>query len=220
MKVITICGSLKFKQNMTVLAEKLSLEGYCVLAPVWPVNLNRNVPDESLKFLKDAHFKRIEMSDAILVADIDNYIGDSTRSEIEYAENLGKEIIYYTDFEKDCNLNINSKDIGFWQALDDLVDSSEIIVDRPKGTVHPKYPDLIYPVDYGYLKGTSSMDGSGIDVWIGSGDKKIDAVVCTVDLIKRDSEIKILIGCTEGEKNIIYRTHNNSKFMRGVLIRR
>lgn len=108
----------------------------------------------------------------------------------------------------------------FWNALDNLVANSEIIIDRPKGTVHPKYPNFIYKVDYGYLKDTSSMDGAGIDVWVGSGEKEIDAIMCIVDLAKRDSEIKILIGCTEKEKEIIYETHNETQFMKGVLIRR
>ena len=108
----------------------------------------------------------------------------------------------------------------FWKKLDELVDNSEIIIDRPKGTAHPKYPNFIYRVDYGYLSNTSSMDGAGIDVWVGSGDKKVDAIMCIVDLMKRDSEIKILIGCTEEEKAIVYETHNETKFMKGVLIRR
>lgn len=60
----------------------------------------------------------------------------------------------------------------FWFTLDKLVDTSEIIIDRPKGTAHPKYPDFIYKVDYGYLKNTSSMDGDGIDVWVGTDNKK------------------------------------------------
>lgn len=108
----------------------------------------------------------------------------------------------------------------FWNALDVLVENSEIIIDRPKGTAHPKYPDFIYQVDYGYLKNTTSMDGAGIDVWVGTGAKKIDAVMCIVDLMKRDSEIKILIGCTEQEKEIVYQTHNETEYMKGILIRR
>lgn len=47
--------------------------------------------------------------------------------------------------------------IEFWNAVDELVNSSEIVIDRPKGTSHPKYPDFIYRVDYGYLKDTSSI---------------------------------------------------------------
>lgn len=115
---------------------------------------------------------------------------------------------------------MNGYNEDFWKALEELVNDSEIIIDRPKGTAHPKYPNFIYKVDYGYLKETSSMDGGGIDVWVGSGEKQIDAIICIVDLIKKDSEIKILIGCTEEEKDIVYKTHNETPFMKGILIRR
>ena len=115
-------------------------------------------------------------------------------------------------------MNIDDKD--FWNALDKLVESSEIVIDRPKGTAHPKYPDFIYRADYGYLKNTSSMDGAGIDVWVGSGDKKVDEIMCIIDLTKRDSEIKILIGCTEQEKLKVYKMHNETEYMKGILIRR
>lgn len=115
---------------------------------------------------------------------------------------------------------MNQYDYDFWKALDELVNNSEIVIDRPKGSAHPKFPDFIYRVDYGYLRNTSSMDDAGIDVWVGSGEKKIDAIMCIVDLMKRDSEIKILIGCTEIEKSIIYEAHNETQFMKGVLIRR
>jgi inorganic pyrophosphatase len=64
------------------------------------------------------------------------------------------------------------------------------------------------------------MDGDGIDVWVGTSKRKIDAIICTVDLMKQDSEIKILIGCTEEEKEIVYRTHNESEYMKGIMVRR
>ena len=115
---------------------------------------------------------------------------------------------------------MNEYNVAFWNTLDELVSNSEIVIDRPKGSAHPKFPDFIYPVDYGYLKDTASMDGAGIDVWVGSGDKQIDAVMCIVDLMKRDSEIKILIGCTEEEKTEVYRTHNETQYMKGIMIRR
>lgn len=115
------------------------------------------------------------------------------------------------------NIMVNEE---FWNALEKLVAQSEIVIDRPKGTAHPKYPDFIYEVDYGYLKNTSSMDGGGIDVWVGTSEKKIDGIICIVDLMKRDSEIKILIGCTEEEKAIVYETHNETEFMKGILIER
>lgn len=117
-------------------------------------------------------------------------------------------------------MRIGSRNDEFWAAIDELVSKSEIVIDRPKGSAHPRFPDFIYRVDYGYLKGTTSMDGAGIDVWVGSGEKTVDAVMCIVDLMKRDSEIKILIGCTEEEKQLVYETHNESKYMKGVMIRR
>lgn len=115
---------------------------------------------------------------------------------------------------------MNTFDFDFWNLLAELVRTSEIVIDRPRGSMHPRYPELIYEVDYGYLKGTASMDGGGIDVWVGTGGKEVDAVICTVDIIKKDSEIKVLIGCTEKEKEIIYKMHNRTSNMKGLLIRR
>jgi inorganic pyrophosphatase len=113
-----------------------------------------------------------------------------------------------------------SNDQTFWDYIDKLVADSEIVIDRPQNTAHPRFPDMIYPVDYGYLENTTSMDGGGIDVWQGTDNNNaVDAVICTVDLYKRDSEIKILIGCTDDEKQIIM-DFLNSKMMRGLLIRR
>ena len=109
----------------------------------------------------------------------------------------------------------------FWTALDKLVEQSEIIIDRPKGSVHPVHPDFIYQVDYGFLRNTSSMDREGIDIWAGSDHTAgIDAILCTIDLLKRDSEIKILLDCTEEEKMLIYKAHNDTSCMKGILIRR
>ena len=109
----------------------------------------------------------------------------------------------------------------FWSAIDQLVSDSTIVIDRPKGSVHPKFENFNYKVDYGYLQNTSSMDNDGIDVWVGSDSRQqVDAVMCVVDLIKHDSEIKILIGCTEEEKKWIYHAHNKTEFMKGILIPR
>lgn len=115
---------------------------------------------------------------------------------------------------------MNQYSAAFWSTLDKLVTESKIIIDRTKGSSHPKYPNFIYPVDYGYLENTSSMDGGGIDVWKGSNGNHIDSIICTVDLLKKDSEIKILIGCNEDEKYRVLATHNNSEYMKGILIRR
>lgn len=87
----------------------------------------------------------------------------------------------------------------FWSTLDKLVEQSSVIIDRQRDTPHPEYEDMIYPLDYGYLAGTTSSDGAGIDIFQGSDGAAVRGVVCTVDLVKRDAEIKILLGCTLDE---------------------
>lgn len=101
MKIITLCGSLKFQKEMMIVAEKMALKGNCILTPVYPVSENIARNEEQLIKLKEAHFKRIELSDAILVVNVNNYIGNSTNLEIDYAKKLGKEMIYYTDLMKE-----------------------------------------------------------------------------------------------------------------------
>ena len=97
MKIITLCGSLRFQKCMMRTAEKMALLGNCVLTPIYPTSENPERTKEQLAKLKEEHFKRIELSDAILVVNVNNYIGDSTSLEIEYAKKLEKEVIYYTE---------------------------------------------------------------------------------------------------------------------------
>lgn len=98
MKVITICGSLKFKDEMMQLAAKTQIEGNIVLTPIFPVKGDKTIfTEEQLNMLRKMHKEKIRMSDAIFVLNIDNYIGSNTESEIEFAKSLNKEILYYTD---------------------------------------------------------------------------------------------------------------------------
>lgn len=82
---------------MMIVAEKLALKGNCILNPTYPVIENLEITEEQISMLKESHFKRIELSDAIFVVNVNGYIGNSTKLEIEYAKKLGKEIIYYTN---------------------------------------------------------------------------------------------------------------------------
>jgi len=111
--------------------------------------------------------------------------------------------------------------MDFWTRLDGLIASKEIVIDRPKGSSHPRFPEIVYPLDYGYLNDTSGGDGNEIDVWRGSiKDEALMAVVCTVDTLKNDTELKLLIGCTESEMEIVDRFHNDNEYMSGIIIRR
>ena len=106
----------------------------------------------------------------------------------------------------------------FWNAAEHLVATSEIVIDRPKGSRHPKRVEAIYPVAYGYLKGTTAADGEGIDVWVGSLEPKtVTGVVCTFDLSKRDAELKLLLGCTSQEEDDIL-TFLNKGDMAAILV--
>jgi inorganic pyrophosphatase len=107
----------------------------------------------------------------------------------------------------------------FWKYLNKLVKENEIIIDRPKGSRHPKYTNMIYEFDYGYIKNTKTTDGSGIDVFRGTlNSKNVNSIICTMDLLKKDIEIKILIGCTIPQKRKIYDFLNGSEYMKGILI--
>ena len=86
----------------------------------------------------------------------------------------------------------------------ELAQTGSIVLDRPRGSAHPRYPGMIYPLDYGFFENTCASDGGGIDVWIGSkGGKILTGILCTFDRLKRDAEIKLLIGCTLQDVEII-----------------
>ena len=101
-------------------------------------------------------------------------------------------------------------DTSFWHALAHLAANNSIVIDRPKGSPHPRYPEVIYPLDYGYLEGTTSADGDGTDVWLGSLntiDKTLTGILCTFDTLKHDAEIKLLIWCTGEDLQLIQDFH-------------
>lgn len=98
MKIITICGSLKFKDEMLKISEEMELQGNCVLSVIYPTKEDKDAyTEEEANMLDQMHKEKIKLSDAILVVDVNHYIGSSTKSEIEFAKALHKEIIYYSD---------------------------------------------------------------------------------------------------------------------------
>ena len=94
MKVVTLCGSMRFAKQMQEIALELEVnQDYCVLTPVGE---KMGKPGErEIEKLAQAHFKKIDMSDAVYVVNIGGYIGESVSREVCYAQEHNKEIIYH-----------------------------------------------------------------------------------------------------------------------------
>lgn len=95
-KVITLCGSTRFKDAFLEVQKRLTLEGNIVIS----VGLFGHSGDDEAwvegtkEMLDDMHKRKIDMADEIYVINVGGYIGDSTSSEIEYAKKTGKSIRY------------------------------------------------------------------------------------------------------------------------------
>ncbi len=102
-KVITLCGSTRFKEEFIRVQKELTLKGYIVISvglfghsgdeEVWE-GLSEDTLTKTKIMLDDMHKRKIDMADEIYVINVDGYIGESTSSEIEYAKKHGKVINY------------------------------------------------------------------------------------------------------------------------------
>ena len=105
-KVITLCGSTKFKDEFLKAQKDLTLKGNIVISvglfghsgdsEVWE-NMDEGTLIKTKEMLDDMHKRKIDMSDEIFVINVNGYIGDSTKSEIEYAIKTGKKVNYLED---------------------------------------------------------------------------------------------------------------------------
>lgn len=77
--------------------------------------------------------------------------------------------------------------------------SRPVRLDRPRGSRHPRFPSVVYPIDYGYID-LKSVDGEGLDVFVGSlPDRAVTGVVLCLDMMKQELEPKVLISCSAEE---------------------
>ena len=106
--VITLCGSTRFKDEFMNAQKRLTLEGNIVISvglfghsgdqEVWE-NMDEGTLTKTKEMLDDMHKRKIDMADSIYGINVGGYIGDSTRSEIEYAKKHGKEVQYLESVE-------------------------------------------------------------------------------------------------------------------------
>ena len=107
-RVITLCGSTRFKDEFMEAQKRLTLEGNIVISvglfghsgdnEVWE-NMDEGTLTRTKEMLDDMHKRKIDMADEIYVINVGGYIGTSTKSEVEYAEATGKTVRYLEETE-------------------------------------------------------------------------------------------------------------------------
>lgn len=120
-RVITLCGSTRFKDAFMEAQKQLTLDGNIVISvglfghsgdnEVWE-GMDEDTLTKTKLMLDDMHKRKIDMSDEIYVINVGGYIGDSTRSEIEYAKRTGKDIQYLEESASEDELPDNAIDVS------------------------------------------------------------------------------------------------------------
>ena len=151
-KVITLCGSTRFKDEFLQVQKELTLQGNIVISvglfghagdfEVWE-NMNEGTLTKAKEMLDDMHKRKIDMADEIFVINVGGYIGDSTKSEIEYAKehdkivrylenNLNRDninnAIYLDEYKKWCNDSIFDEETK--KELKEIENNEKEIEDR------------------------------------------------------------------------------------------
>ncbi|PSQ97551.1 MAG: hypothetical protein BRD55_01380 [Bacteroidetes bacterium SW_9_63_38] len=108
-----------------------------------------------------------------------------------------------------------------WAAWTRCIAERGVTIDRPARTAHPDCPSVIYPLDYGFLPGTTGTDGEPVDVFVGNGDTGLVGLILTTDYRQGDREVKLLVDCTPPE---VYTAHGfinyDRTLLEGVLVLR
>lgn len=125
-EIVCLCGSTKFKKTFERINAQLTLEGKIVLSVgVFVHDLNTPITNETKHALDELHKRKIDLADTIFVLNVNGYIGESTRSEIEYAMYKGKTIKYLEKLtitpEDLPDIKLSKENIVEWKVkLDDL----------------------------------------------------------------------------------------------------
>lgn len=101
-----------------------------------------------------------------------------------------------------------------WSRWDRCIERRGITIDRSFGTAHPDFPSVVYPLDYGFVPGTTGTDGEGIDAFVGTSEQGLVGLLLTTDHRQADREVKLLVDCTPPD---IYTAHGFINYDRSLL---
>ena len=98
-----------------------------------------------------------------------------------------------------ASLHAFSIDRFNWHAWEKLIELHGVTIDRPYQSIHPDYPSIVYPINYGYINNTMGSDQEEVDIFIGTATNKLVAAIVTTDFRKGDREWKFIYNCTPEE---------------------
>ena len=101
-----------------------------------------------------------------------------------------------------------------WTGWEALLLRRGATIDRPVRSTHPDFPDIIYPIDYGYIPDTIGTDGDAVDVFVGSAETGLVGLLWTTDHRRGDREAKLLWNCSPEE---VYLAHGFVNFDRSLM---
>ena len=108
----------------------------------------------------------------------------------------------------------------FWQKMDTLYLSSDLVITNQKGSCVKDFPDLVYPCDFGYLKMPKHDSEGEIKCFRGTAGEPIGQVVICANIIDKCIDVRLLIGCTDDEQYDILRFLNSLDQQKAILVRR
>ena len=107
----------------------------------------------------------------------------------------------------------------FWQKIDAAYISGDYKKLYTKGSKHPQYPSLIFPVDYGHIT-TNDDEKSSMKAFKGEADQTVHSVVVCANLLEKDLSAILLIGLDDKQEEEVLRFLNSTDFQKAVIIRR
>jgi hypothetical protein len=93
-KIVSLCGSTKFKDELQAAARDFTLRGYIVVGPAIFAHQGDPLTDEQKTDLDELHLRKIDLADEVYIVNVDGYIGFSTKRELQYAYAHGKRVTF------------------------------------------------------------------------------------------------------------------------------